>query len=68
MNIIKVVFKIAVGFFVRIFDAFLNETDDKVLDQYINKNFEDLSRAFCFEEFNNEFRTYATYKFHEVNE
>ena len=45
-----------------------NEIDDGALDQYINENYNDLSRDFCMNYFNDEFRSYAKDKFKETNE
>ena len=45
-----------------------NEIDDGALDTYIDENYEDLSRVFCMEDFNDEFRDFAKEKFKEQSE
>lgn len=45
-----------------------NEIDDGALDTYIDDNYEELSREFCCEDYNDEFREYAKNKFKEQTE
>ena len=44
-----------------------NEIDDGALDTYIDENFEELSKEFCLNSFNDEFRDFAKGQYNEVN-
>ena len=44
-----------------------NEFDDGAFETYINENFGELSKEFCCEDYNDEFRDYCKEKFNEVN-
>ena len=44
-----------------------HEIDDGALDTYMDDNWAELSKEFCCEDYNDEFREYCKLKFNETN-